>query len=145
MASASSGPSGLSKLRQMLMSEAIPITPVQPIPGDGRGQRRRDLVESTDEGVSRGGRTDLDGARRRARGASDGERFGLPAGLSEEGPVTATPGPLAKGPTAGFVTQSIHQEAMGTGLHIEPWPAAIGAYRRADAGPRESLVSDVSV
>ena len=34
-----------------------------------------------------------------------------------------------------FLAQQIFQEAMGSGLHLEPWTQGIGAYRRAGAEP----------
>lgn len=142
----------------MLMSDAIAVTPVRPIPGEGQPQgRRRDGieqtgigqtgVEQTEDAVQRGGRASGSAARGRARGSggTDGGITGVAGGGSDAGPVTATPVPLSAGPTTGFVTQSIAQEAVGTGLHIERWSTAIQAYRRADAGPNEPLVSRVSV
>jgi len=145
---ASSGPSGVAKLKQMLMSDVIAVTPVKPIPGEGQPQgRRRDDVQQTEDAVRRGGRAS--GAAARGTAGSTGETDGgsprVAGGGSDAGPVTASPVPLSAGPTVGFVTQSIAQEAVGTGLHIEPWQSAIQAYRRADSGPNEPLVSRVSV
>lgn len=34
----------------------------------------------------------------------------------------------------GFATQSLAQETIGAGLHIEPWGQALSAYRHADIG-----------
>ncbi|HEY0833144.1 MAG TPA: hypothetical protein VGE72_04460 [Azospirillum sp.] len=147
MTSASSAPSGVAKLKQMLMSEAIPVTPIRPIPGEGQPQgRRRDEVEETEDAVRRGGRASGSDAGTTARGA--GTAGGGAAGTNggESGPVTPGPVSLGAGPMVGFVTQSIAQEAVGPGLHIEPWPEAIQAYRRADAGlVNEPLVSRVTV
>ena len=153
MTTASSGPSGVARLKQMLMSDAIAVTPVKPIPGEGQqqGRRRDDIeqtgVEQTEDAVQRGGRASGSTARGTARGAggTDGGTAVVAGGGSDAGPVTATPVPLSAGPTTGFVTQSIAQEAVGPGLHIEPWQSAIQAYRRADSGPNEPLVSRVSV
>jgi hypothetical protein len=143
MTSASSGPSGVAKLKQMLLSDAVPVTPVKPVPGEGQQQgRRRDGIAETEDAVGRSGRAAGSAVRRGARGTGETDGTG---GGSESGPVTATPVPLGAGPTVGFVTQSIAQEAVGTGLHIEPWQSAIQAYRRADTGPNEPLVSRVTV
>ncbi len=35
----------------------------------------------------------------------------------------------------GFVVQSLSQETIGNGLHIEPWQAALASYRSAAALP----------
>jgi len=40
---------------------------------------------------------------------------------------------LNAGPVAGYVAQSLYQESMGSGLHIEPWRQALGAYQRANS------------
>ncbi|NUB13108.1 hypothetical protein GAY28_10510, partial [Azospirillum brasilense] len=44
----------------------------------------------------------------------------------------AAPRPSAR-PKPWFSRTIIHPAAMGSGLHIEPWSAAITAYRKADA------------
>lgn len=143
MTTASSGPSGVAKLKQMLLSDTIPVTPVKPVPGEGQQQgRRRDGITETEDAVGRSGGAAGSAVRRGARGTGEADGTG---GGSEAGPVTATPVPLGAGATVGFVTQSIAQEAVGPGLHIEPWQSAIQAYRRADTGPSEPLVSRVTV
>lgn len=39
------------------------------------------------------------------------------------------------GGSLAFLAQQIFQEAMSSGLHLEPWAEGIGAYRRAGAEP----------
>ncbi|WP_029006877.1 hypothetical protein [Azospirillum halopraeferens] len=141
-----SGSSGLGRLKTLLMSEAIPVTPVQPIPGEQQRRRQEPEIEATEDSVGRGGRAGTSDGRRRAGGAGDTGGGGFAAGGGDErGPVTASPVPLTAGPTAGYVAQTIAQEAIGTGLHIEPWGAALAAYRRAESGPSMPLVSRFSV
>lgn len=139
--SAATGSTSLVTLRKMLASDALPVTPVRPIPENER-RRQQPEVDATDDATQGARGTGLANTRARSAG-DDGERSRRD---DRDGPVTATPQPLTGAPNAGYVAQSIHQEAMGPGLHIEPWDAAIQAYRRADAGaPAGSLVTSVSV
>ncbi len=129
-----SGPTSLARAKALLMSDALPVQPIKAIPGEAPRRPYDEIAASGDavESASFGG-TDAVGARARRPDGKDREP---PAGRTEDGPVTARPSGLAApGPTPGYVTQSIHQEALGSGLHIEPWTAAIDAYRRADRGP----------
>lgn len=150
----SSAPSGSLKLRQMLESDAIAVRPIQPIPDEERRLRDPKVGETqqpSEETVRRGSGASGDASRSRSL-ASATETGGSGAGSGVDanaGTGTATPPPArqptAAGPSTGFLTQSLAQETIGSGLYIEPWAAALGAYRRAAAGPRESLVSSVSV
>lgn len=63
---------------------------------------------------------------------ADGRRR-APAGL-RIGDAMAGPA-AAAGASAAFLAQQIFQEAMQSGLHLEPWGEGIGAYRRAGAAP----------
>lgn len=138
--------SGLAKVRQMLASDAIPVQPIRRVPGEEERRRSAD-IGATGDALQSSKRTELDetGERRARRSGSSRGGFTL-GGRGEDGPVTPGLVPLTATPNAGFVTQSIHQEAMGAGLHIEPWSSAIQAYRRADAGPDTgALVSRVAV
>ncbi len=127
--------SGLGRLRQMLMSDAIPVTPIRPIPDERRRRQVSEQVGKADDAIRGGRQTGETQGRRSGSVQKEGGAFELPAGLQEEGPVTANPIPLSADPVTGFVTQSIYQEAMGTGLHIEPWDMAIEAYRKAGSVP----------
>lgn len=118
----------------MLMSDAIPVTPIRPIPDERRRRQVSEQVGKADDAV-RGGRPMGEAQERRSGTVHKEDVFELPAGRREEGPVTANPLPLSADPVTGFVTQSIYQEAMGAGLHIEPWDMAIEAYRKAEAVP----------
>ena len=49
-----------------------------------------------------------------------------------QGPVRSRPG---SGSASGFIAQRLSQEALGNGLHIEPWQTALSSYRSAAALP----------
>jgi hypothetical protein len=148
-------PSGTAKLRQMLESDAIAVRPIQPIPDEKHRLPKRN-VDSTTDASAETPEYDV----RRSRGPDGGEVRSRPVGprpgsgetrtdggFRPDGPPPPAPPPptAAASPSTGFMTQSIAQEAIGNGLHIEPWRAAISAYRRAGSGPQESLVSNISV
>jgi hypothetical protein len=152
----SSAPSGPPKLRQMLQSDVIAVRPIQPIPDEERrlrDPRVNDGQPPSEDTVRRGGGPSGEEVRSRPLGTPEGTAAGTGLSRSDGGfrPEPSPPPPAppqqqaAASPTTGFLTQSIAQEAIGNGLHIEPWAAALGAYRRAAASPRESLVSNVSV
>ncbi|PWC57021.1 hypothetical protein TSO221_00630 [Azospirillum sp. TSO22-1] len=134
----------------MLESDAIAVRPIQPIPDEDRRLRDPRVDESqqtSEDAVRRGSGASGDAVRSRAPGSAT--EAGQPRAESGVRAEAAPPPPpqqqAAASPSTGFLTQSIAQEAIGSGLHIEPWAAALGAYRRAAAAPRESLVSNVSV
>lgn len=145
----SSAPTGTLKLRQMLESDAIAVRPIQPIPDEERRLRDPRVDESqqtSEDAVRRGSGASGDAVRSRAPGSATEAGQPRAEGGSRAAPLPSPPQQqAAASPSTGFLTQSIAQEAIGNGLHIEPWAAALGAYRRAAAAPRESLVSNVSV
>jgi len=151
----SSAPSGTAKLRQMLDSDAIAVRPIQPIPDEERrlkdpklGETQQAPPEFSEDAVRRGRGPSGEEVRSRPLGPPGAGDQRVGGGFRPEGPPPPPPPPppqSAASPSTGFLTQSIAQEAIGNGLHIEPWGAAIGAYRRAAASPRESLVSNISV
>lgn len=117
----------------MLASEAIAVQPIRRVPGEPV-RRASDNVSVTDDALKGGKRAELSGAEgNRAGRAGSSKRFALDDAESDDGPVTGATPRLSATPNAGFIAQSIHQDAMGSGLHIEPWSAAINAYRKADA------------
>ena len=147
-------PSGTAKLRQMLASDAIAVRPIQQIPDEKQRLPRRDVDSSTDTttesseySVRRSGGSAGDEVRSRPLGPRSEETRADGGFRSNAPPPPPPPAPptAAASPSTGFMTQSIAQEAIGNGLHIEPWRAAISAYRRAGSGPQESLVSNISV
>ncbi|WP_085557185.1 hypothetical protein [Azospirillum agricola] len=141
-------PSGLAKLRQMLASEAAAIQPIRRIPGEEERKRSEAeaKLDATDDALKGSGRAETDETRARARSAGrSAGGFSIGGTAADGRPVTGAPLPQTALPNAGFVTQSIHQEAMGDGLTIEPWSDAIAAYRRADAGVNTPMLTQVAV
>ncbi|PWC83838.1 hypothetical protein TSH100_19980 [Azospirillum sp. TSH100] len=138
--------SGLAKLRQMLASDAAAVQPIRRVPGEEERKRGKDGTEATGDALQGSGRADAESTATRTKSAA-GSAGGFTIGGAAEdaGPVIGGPVPLTALPNAGYVAQSIHQEAMGSGLTIEPWSEAIDAYRRADAGVNTPLVTQIAV
>lgn len=138
--------SGLAKLRQMLASDAAAVQPIRRVPGEEERKRGKDGTEATGDALQGSGRADAESTATRTKSAA-GSAGGFTIGGADEnaGPVIGGPVPLTALPNAGYVAQSIHQEAMGSGLTIEPWSEAIDAYRRADAGVNTPLVTQIAV
>ena len=108
------------------MGLPVPIVaPVRPLSAqDDRqgtalaGGRRQQIVPPGEDGMQ--------AADRR----SQGRRIG--PGLHGEAGGAGGQGAIGR---LAFLAQQIFQEAMPTGLHLEPWAQGIGAYRRAGAEP----------
>lgn len=120
--SISAASSGLAALRRAA-ADASPVEAVR-----ATSPARRQSPERID---------DTDTRSSTSVGAT-GER-GLAAGTA----VAASGAETASGTTtvalgtdtpssSAFITQSLSQEVVGRGLHIEPWRAAVGAYARAE-------------
>lgn len=138
--------SGIAKLRQMLASDAAAVQPIRRVPGEEERKRNREGTEATGDALQGSGRAGADSttARTRTAGGSAGS-FTTGSAADGASPVSGGPVPLTALPNAGYVAQSIHQEAMGSGLTIEPWSDAIDAYRRADAGVNTPMVTQIAV
>jgi len=137
---------GLAKLRQMLASDAAAVQPIRRVPGDEERKRGKEGTEATGDALQGSGRADGESTAARtktAAGSSGG--FAIGGVADDAAPVNGGPVPLNALPNAGYVAQSIHQEAMGSGLTIEPWSEAIDAYRRADAGVNTPMVTQIAV
>lgn len=138
--------SGLAKLRQMLASDAAAVQPIRRVPGEEERRRGREGTEATGDALQGSGRADAESTATRTKSATGSAGgFTISGAAEESGPVIGGPVPLTALPNAGYVAQSIHQEAMGSGLTIEPWSEAIDAYRRADAGVNTPLVTQIAV
>ncbi len=131
----------------MLASDAAAVQPIRRVPGEDERKRadQDTKLESAEDALKGSGKAEADQTRTRSKAAGSAAGGFTVGGAAESGPVTATAAPQTALPNAGFLTQSIHQEAMGSGLTIEPWSEAIQAYRRADAGVNMPLVTQVSV
>ncbi|WP_109149941.1 hypothetical protein [Azospirillum sp. TSO5] len=137
---------GLAKLRQMLASDAAAVQPIRRIPGEEERKRGKDGTEATGDALQSSGRADAESTATRAKSAvGSAGGFTIGGATEDAGPVNGGPVPLNALPNAGYVAQSIHQEAMGSGLTIEPWSEAIDAYRRADAGVNTPMVTQIAV
>ena len=131
------------RAKALLASDALPVTPIRSVPDEERRQQLRRATAENDFGAVNddggrvggervaGGRVGRDGGQ-----ANDApqvqEAADSAAGRSQNRPNVDLQ-TLNAGPVAGYVAQSLYQESMGSGLHIEPWSQALGAYRRADA------------
>lgn len=105
-----------------------PVEPPQPpgpvAPRAEPEPRRARRAEAAEADASPADRAGPDGRRAADR---------IPPAASAGGP--AAPG--ARGASAPFLAQVLAQEAIGPGLHIEPWREAMAAYARAaSAGGR---------
>lgn len=126
------------RARALLSSEALPVTAIRPTPDQDRRQQLRqeagfDAVDSSDSSSADAARAIGGGRSQRGQAA---ESQGDSGGGARQGQGATVSDPLQTqnaGPSAGFVAQSLYQENMGSGLHIEPWDQALGAYRRAEA------------
>jgi len=126
-------PSGRARALGLVpWAPAQPVVPIARVPGgmandaEDAGSRRghpRIEDEEIGDGATAGG------GRRASRSAAlAGATVGIR--IVDVVPARATPlGSLA------FMAQQIFQEAMPSGLHLEPWSEGIGAYRRAGAAP----------
>ncbi|CAK0739692.1 conserved hypothetical protein [uncultured Gammaproteobacteria bacterium] len=134
------------------VEDAVDKLPVQPIKRVIRDPRQpgSDLEQITDQSTSRKRvtRAEADTARTR-RVESDrtgtASSQGQPGAEQGHADRSATSATLVTGmrfpsggTNSGFVAQSLAQEAIGTGLHIEPWTQAIGAYNRSAQGPKQT-------
>lgn len=132
------------RAKALLASDALPVTPIRSVPDEERRQQlRRAAAEKgfdavNDDGGGRvggervaGGRVGRDGGQANDAGQAR-EAADSTAGRGQNRPNVDLK-TLNAGPVAGYVAQSLYQESMGSGLHIEPWSQALGAYRRADA------------
>jgi len=123
VASSSSGPAAI---RRALMSDAAPVQAIRATTAPAR--KAPDAVEEYD---ARRASSTTTASERGASGGSGVFQVGVDGGTSAATSVSLTGSTVS---SAAFVTQSLSQEVIGAGLHIEPWNDAINAYSRADAG-----------
>ncbi|MEI7611028.1 MAG: hypothetical protein WCJ64_26895 [Rhodospirillaceae bacterium] len=96
--------------------------PVQPVPPVTRRSGQSDETAGSDRAAERSGRSAVSGQS--TGGSGGGGSSGASAPLTLKSPTQ---------PSTGFLAQSLSQESLGSGLHIEPWSAALGSYRSAAA------------
>lgn len=108
----------------------LPVPVVAPVPQAPSRDEREGAALSEWRRAPRADFEDATPARREDRYAGF-RRSGFLTGSArtEAGAPRDSLGSLA------FLAQQIFQEAMTTGLYLEPWTQGIGAYRRAGAEP----------
>lgn len=131
------------RAKALLASDAPPVMPIRSIPDEERRQQLRRAAaengaETTDNEANRVGGERVAGRQIGRDGRRAGETAqGTETAAAGDGESQARPSidlqTLNAGPVAGYVAQSLYQESMGSGLHIEPWRQALGAYQRANA------------
>lgn len=137
------------RAKALLASDAPPVTPIRSVPDEERRQQlRRAAGENNADpagyGADQVGGDRVAGGRVGRNDRSIYDRSTSESAQSRETAATGGGGDerarpnvdlqtLNAGPVAGYVAQSLYQESMGAGLHIEPWRQALGAYQRANA------------
>lgn len=106
------------------------LPPVPLVPPVGR---RRTQPEDGSQGTAATTANQDDPSRIRRRVGKQAGEQGDDQGLDKR----PRSGPLAASalPNTGFVVQSLSQETLGAGLHIESWQSALSSYRSAAAIP----------
>lgn len=131
------------RAKALLASDAPPVTPIRSVPDEERRQQLRRAAAEAGLDTT-GGETNRVGGERVAGGqvGRDSRRTNETAQESDAAAAGGGGSParptvdlqtLNAGPVAGYVAQSLYQESMGSGLHIEPWRQALGAYQRANS------------
>ncbi len=106
----------------------LPVPMVMQVPGPAAREERNGAALSDWARAPRAGLRDDEAAATRA-GDRQGARHGAILVEARRRDPHAEIGGLA------FLAQQIFQEAMSSGLHLEPWAEGIHAYRRAGAEP----------
>lgn len=132
------------RAKALLASDAPPVTPIRSVPDEERRQQLRRAAGENNADPAGYGADQVGGDRvaggrvgRNDRSTSESAQSRETAATSGGDDGRARPNvdlqTLNAGPVAGYVAQSLYQETMGSGLHIEPWRQALGAYQRANA------------
>lgn len=129
------------RAKALLASDAPPVTPIRSVPDEERRQQLRRAaaeagVETADSEANRVGGERVSGrqvGRDGRRADETAQTADAAAGGGAQARPTVDLQTLNAGPVAGYVAQSLYQESMGSGLHIEPWRQALGAYQRASS------------
>ncbi len=121
--------------------ELAPVAPVSPV------TRQPQQPEAESDQANKGGtgsgstRTDAGTTPVGQRTAAFASTTGTGQGPSNQPRVTV--GSATGQANTGFITQSLSQETIGAGLHIEPWRAAISSYLSAAALPTSAWSSSL--
>jgi len=112
--------------------DAVELQPVVAVPPVTRQPQQADKNE--DQAGNGGTGSAAVGQRTSAAGAA------APDQEQSSQPRVATGGTPGRSSTS-FLTQSLSQEKIGAGLHIEPWQAALSSYLSAAALPASAWAS----
>lgn len=120
----------------MVASDALPVTPIRSVPDEERRRQLREAARDDGDGVgsesSSAVTREVVSDRRRNADGADAGGTGSGSSSAASDPVTTPLAGQSTGDNSGFVAQSIYQQNLGTGLHIEAWDSALTAYRRAE-------------
>jgi hypothetical protein len=108
---------------------------VQPVPPVTR--QTKQSQGSDEDGGGTDSSADGGSATNRSRRAGSGQGSAGTGGFADQDnrPRVQVLGAQASRQSSGFVTQRLSQESLGSGLHIEPWQAALSSYKAAAALP----------
>jgi hypothetical protein len=135
------------RAKALLASEAPPVAAIRRVPDEDRRRQLQQAAEqaqaTVDDGAGTGATSVKNRSGRPAAGGFQSESAGA-ATTAQERPRVDLQTRNA-GPSSAFVAQSLYQESMGSGLHIEPWAQAISAYQRADSAGTQTWRSSLSL
>lgn len=118
-------------------TELQPVTAVPPV--TRQPQQVDNDNDQTDNGSTGSKATGSD-----AGSSPVGQRTTAAATGADQGQnnrIRVTIGSPTGQPSTGFITQSLSQETIGAGLHIEPWQTALSSYNSAAALPASTWSS----
>ncbi len=123
------------RAKALLASDAPPVAAIRRVPDEDRRRQLQQAAEqaqaTVDDGAGTGAASVKNRSGRPTAGSFQPETAAGAATTAQERPRVDLQTRNA-GPSSAFVAQSLYQESMGSGLHIEPWAQAISAYQRAD-------------
>ncbi len=128
------------------VNELPPIAPIAPV--TRQSQQVDNENEQSGDGNSGNGTSNESAGTSTSTGSAPVGQFSAAAAAtsaaasSRQTQSRATASSAAGQASAGFVTQSLSQETIGAGLHIEPWRAAISSYLSAAALPSSASWSN---
>ncbi len=124
--------------------QADDYTELQPVAAVPLVTRQPQQADSQDNQTDNGG-TGSGTAGSNAGTAAVGQRTATPTPGAADSDQTQSNRPRVAvasttgQPSTGFITQSLSQEKLGAGLHIEPWRQALSSYLSAAALPASAL------
>lgn len=136
------------RAKALLASDALPVSAIRQVPDEDRRRQLRQAAEqaqkSVDDGTEAGAASVKNRNGRPTAGSFQPETAAGAAAPAQDRPRVDLQ-TRNSGPSSAFVAQSLYQESMGSGLHIEPWAQAINAYQRADAAGMQTRRGGLSL